>query len=69
MAEGKKSGRTTALTDTQRAEVQAALAVGEIVSARARQYDTSRPTILRAKAGRLSTAEAGERLSECCRAP
>jgi putative DNA-invertase from lambdoid prophage Rac len=48
-AEGKKSGRRASLDDTQRAEVRAALEAGATVSALARQYETSRQTILRAK--------------------
>jgi putative DNA-invertase from lambdoid prophage Rac len=48
-AEGKKSGRRAVLDDEQRAEVQAALAAGETVSALARQYGASRQTIMRAR--------------------
>jgi putative DNA-invertase from lambdoid prophage Rac len=49
-AEGKKSGRRATLSDDQRGAVLAALEAGETVSALARQYETSRQTILRAKA-------------------
>jgi putative DNA-invertase from lambdoid prophage Rac len=49
-AEGKKSGRHAALSEDQRVAVRAALEAGETVSALARQYETSRQTILRAKA-------------------
>jgi putative DNA-invertase from lambdoid prophage Rac len=48
-AEGKSLGRRAALDDQQRAAVRAALEAGETVSALARQYETSRQTILRAK--------------------
>lgn len=48
-AEGKSLGRRAALDDQQRAAVRAALKAGETVSALARQYETSRQTILRAK--------------------
>lgn len=49
-AEGKKSGRRAALSEDQRTAVRAALEAGETVSALARQYETSRQTILRVKA-------------------
>jgi putative DNA-invertase from lambdoid prophage Rac len=49
-AEGKKSGRRATLTEDQRASVREALEAGETVSELARRYDTSRQTILRAKA-------------------
>jgi putative DNA-invertase from lambdoid prophage Rac len=49
-AEGKKSGRHAALSEEQRVAVRAALETGGTVSALARQYATSRQTILRAKA-------------------
>jgi putative DNA-invertase from lambdoid prophage Rac len=49
-AEGKKSGRRATLSEDQRAEVLAALEAGESVSSLARRYETSRQTILRAKA-------------------
>jgi putative DNA-invertase from lambdoid prophage Rac len=49
-AEGKKSGRHATLSEDQRAAVRAALEAGETVSALARRYETSRQTILRAKA-------------------
>jgi putative DNA-invertase from lambdoid prophage Rac len=48
-AEGKKSGRRAALGDEQRAAVRAALEAGTSVSALAREYETSRQTILRTK--------------------
>jgi putative DNA-invertase from lambdoid prophage Rac len=51
-AEGKSLGRRAALDDQQRAAVRAALEAGETVSALARQYETSRQTILRAKGER-----------------
>lgn len=56
-AEGKKSGRRAVLDDEQRAEIRAALEAGATVSALARQYETSRQTILRAKGNGM--AEAG----------
>jgi putative DNA-invertase from lambdoid prophage Rac len=49
-AEGKKSGRRATLSEDQRAAVRVALEAGETVSALARHYETSRQTILRAKA-------------------
>jgi putative DNA-invertase from lambdoid prophage Rac len=49
-AEGKKSGRHAPLSEDQRTEVLVALEAGETVSALARRYETSRQTILRAKA-------------------
>jgi putative DNA-invertase from lambdoid prophage Rac len=49
-AEGKKSGRHATLSEDQRAAVRTALEAGETVSALARRYETSRQTILRAKA-------------------
>jgi putative DNA-invertase from lambdoid prophage Rac len=49
-AEGKKSGRRATLSKDQRAAVRAALEAGETVSDLARQYETSRRTILKAKA-------------------
>jgi putative DNA-invertase from lambdoid prophage Rac len=42
--------RTPPLSEDQRVAVRAALEAGETVSALARQYETSRQTILRAKA-------------------
>jgi putative DNA-invertase from lambdoid prophage Rac len=48
-AEGKKSGRKHVLGERQRAAVRDALAAGATVSALAREYDTSRQTILRAR--------------------
>jgi putative DNA-invertase from lambdoid prophage Rac len=48
-AEGKVLGRPAALDDAQRAEVRAELATGASVSAVARQFATSRQTILRAR--------------------
>jgi putative DNA-invertase from lambdoid prophage Rac len=47
---GKKSGRRATLSEDQRAAVLAALKAGDTVSALARRYETSRQTILRAKA-------------------
>jgi putative DNA-invertase from lambdoid prophage Rac len=49
-AEDKKSGRHAALSEEQRVAVRADLETGGTVSALARQYATSRQTILRAKA-------------------
>lgn len=49
-AEGKTLGRPGALTDGQREEVTQRLSRGESVSALARAYETSRQTILRARA-------------------
>jgi putative DNA-invertase from lambdoid prophage Rac len=49
-AEGKKSGRHAALSEEQRVAVRADLETGGTVSALARQYATSRQTILRARA-------------------
>jgi putative DNA-invertase from lambdoid prophage Rac len=49
-ADGKKSGRRAARSEDQRVAVRAALDAGETVSALARHYETSRQTILRAKA-------------------
>jgi putative DNA-invertase from lambdoid prophage Rac len=49
-AEGKTLGRPGALTDSQREEVIQRLSGGESVSALARAYETSRQTILRARA-------------------
>jgi putative DNA-invertase from lambdoid prophage Rac len=49
-AEGKTLGRPGALTDGQREEVIQRLSAGESVSALARAYETSRQTILRARA-------------------
>ena len=48
-AEGKSLGRRASLDDEQRAAVRAAPEAGATVSALARQYETSRQTILRAK--------------------
>src|SRR5262249_49143547 len=49
-AEGKKSGRRATLSEDKRAAVLAALEAGETVSVLARRYETSRQTILGAKA-------------------
>jgi len=49
-AEGKAMGRPAALSDLQRAEVLRELAGGKSVAALARQYDTSRQTIMRVRA-------------------
>jgi putative DNA-invertase from lambdoid prophage Rac len=49
-AEGKKSGRRATLSDDQSIAVRAAQEAGESVSELARRYQTSRQTILRAKA-------------------
>jgi putative DNA-invertase from lambdoid prophage Rac len=49
-ADGKTLGRPGALTDSQREEVIQRLAGGDSVSALAREYETSRQTILRTRA-------------------
>jgi hypothetical protein len=56
-AEGKKSGRRAALTEDQCTAVPAALEAGQTGSALARQYDTSRQTILRSKAAAWASGE------------
>jgi putative DNA-invertase from lambdoid prophage Rac len=48
-AEGATLGRPATLTEAQRKAVQAALAGGASVAALAREYDTSRQTIMRAR--------------------
>lgn len=48
-AEGAVLGRRWTIDADQRAEVQAALAAGASVAALARQYDTSRQTIMRVR--------------------
>ncbi|HYD75318.1 recombinase family protein [Ramlibacter sp.] len=48
-AEGKLLGRPSALTDKQRHEVRARLARGESVAAVAREYGTSRQTVMRTR--------------------
>jgi putative DNA-invertase from lambdoid prophage Rac len=47
-SEGKRSGRPAALDDTQRVAVRAAIASGATIAQMARDYDTSRQTIMRA---------------------
>lgn len=49
-AEGKALGRPSSLTDQDRAAARAALAAGDTVSAVARRFNTSRQTVLRARA-------------------
>ncbi|PXW18437.1 recombinase family protein [Paraburkholderia caballeronis] len=49
-AEGKAMGRPTALSEQQRTEVLRELADGKSVAALARQYGTSRQTIMRVRA-------------------
>jgi putative DNA-invertase from lambdoid prophage Rac len=49
-AEGRALGRPASLDAEQQAAVRDALVAGETVSALARQYDTSRQTILRVRA-------------------
>lgn len=48
-AEGKAIGRPSALTHAQQESVRAKLAAGASVAALAREYDTSRQTIMRAR--------------------
>lgn len=55
-AEGKHCGRPTALTEEQRAEVLQRLQQGEAVAALARDFNTSRQTIMRIREGETSTA-------------
>jgi putative DNA-invertase from lambdoid prophage Rac len=47
-SEGKKSGRKAVLNDVQRAEVRAAIEGGASIASLARNFGTSRQTILRA---------------------
>ena len=49
-AEGKKFGRPSTLTDAQKSEVLALLAHGVPVAQLARQFDTTRQTIMRIRA-------------------
>ena len=55
-AEGKHCGRPTALTEEQRAEVLQRLQRGEAVAALARDFNTSRQTIMRVRESETSTA-------------
>ncbi|RZT89425.1 putative DNA-invertase from lambdoid prophage Rac [Azospira oryzae] len=55
-AEGKHCGRPTALTEEQRAEVLQRLQQGEAVAALARDFNTSRQTIMRIRESETSTA-------------
>ena len=48
-AEGKTLGRPLSLTEDQRREVERRLKVGETVSALAREFETSRQTIMRVR--------------------
>ncbi len=54
-AEGKHCGRPTALTEEQRAEVLQRLQRGEAVAALARDFNTSRQTIMRIRESETST--------------
>lgn len=49
-AEGKKFGRPSALTDAQKSEVLSLLAEGMPIAQLARQFDTTRQTIMRIRA-------------------
>ncbi|WP_170419792.1 recombinase family protein [Ruegeria atlantica] len=53
-AQGKPLGRPAALTVDQQAQVRARIAAGETVSAIARDMDTSRQTIMRARDAQTS---------------
>lgn len=55
-AEGKPIGRPSSLKPLQLQEVRAKLAAGQPVAALAREYDTSRQTIMRARDAALDTA-------------
>lgn len=55
-AEGKHCGRPTALTEEQRAEVLQRLQRGEAVAALARDFNTSRQTIMRIRESKTSAA-------------
>jgi putative DNA-invertase from lambdoid prophage Rac len=48
-AQGKTLGRKSALSDIQKAEVLVKLAAGEAVAVIAREYDTTRQTIMRVR--------------------
>jgi putative DNA-invertase from lambdoid prophage Rac len=50
-AEGKRMGRPSALTEDQRADVRRRLAEGAPVAALARDFKTTRQTIMRVRAG------------------
>jgi putative DNA-invertase from lambdoid prophage Rac len=50
-AEGKRMGRPSALTEDQRADVRRRLAEGAAVAALARDFNTTRQTIMRVRAG------------------
>jgi putative DNA-invertase from lambdoid prophage Rac len=54
-AEGKHCGRPAALTEEQRAEVLQRLQQGEAVAALARDFNTSRQTIMRIRESETST--------------
>lgn len=64
-AEGRALGRPAALTPTERATIQHRLAQGETVSALAREYGTSRQTIMRAKAPAPALNGSGSRAQAC----
>ena len=53
-AEGKHCGRPAALTEEQRAEVLQRLQQGEAVAALARDFNTSRQTIMRIRESETS---------------
>jgi putative DNA-invertase from lambdoid prophage Rac len=53
-AEGKQFGRPSALSSEQQAEVSRRLALGDAVAALARDYNTSRQTIMRLRTRQLS---------------
>jgi putative DNA-invertase from lambdoid prophage Rac len=53
-AEGTKLGRKPALTDKQRADVRIALESGATVYALAKQYSTTRQTIMRVRKSRVA---------------
>lgn len=55
-AEGKAVGRPSALTPMHAAQVRARLAEGEAVAALAREYRTSRQTIMRVRAASAAAA-------------
>jgi putative DNA-invertase from lambdoid prophage Rac len=55
-AEGKPMGRPSSLKAHQLEEVRAKLAAGQPVAALAREYDTSRQTIMRARDAALAVA-------------
>ncbi|MEN8501815.1 MULTISPECIES: recombinase family protein [Paraburkholderia] len=60
-AAGKHCGRPTALNDAQRAAVLARLDAGASVAAVAKEFNTSRPTIMRIRDGRPVPIQTGKR--------